>query len=41
MDIKLTDISVSRRHAKLYLDQKTNQFLVEDYGSKFGTLIFI
>ena len=36
-DIRITDISVSRRHAYLSLDQG-DLFLI-DNGSKFGTLV--
>ena len=40
-DVRITDISVSRQHARIYLDPLTDQFVVEDSGSKFGTLLFI
>jgi hypothetical protein len=36
-DIRITDISVSRFHACLKL--KKNEFWIEDYTSKFGSLI--
>lgn len=36
-DVRISDISVSRSHAKIsYKDKK---FLLEDTGSKFGTLV--
>jgi len=36
-DIKISDISVSRKHAKL--KYHNNSFYLEDLGSKFGTLV--
>ena len=36
-DIKLSDISVSRQHAKVKFSNGT--FYIEDVNSKFGTLI--
>jgi predicted component of type VI protein secretion system len=36
-DLKISDISVSRSHAKIYLKDKN--FHLEDTGSKFGTLV--
>jgi hypothetical protein len=36
-DIRISDISVSRTHAKIYL--KNGKYYVEDTGSKFGTLV--
>jgi hypothetical protein len=36
-DVKISDISVSRSHAKIYLKDKN--FYLEDMGSKFGTLV--
>lgn len=38
-DMKIADISVSRVHA--YIRVKNNKIIVEDNGSKFGTLIKI
>jgi pSer/pThr/pTyr-binding forkhead associated (FHA) protein len=35
-DIKISDISVSRSHARLYLDE--SDFYIKDLKSKFGTL---
>jgi hypothetical protein len=40
-DVRITDISVSRSHARIYLDEKKKKFIIEDNGSKFGTLLFI
>jgi hypothetical protein len=40
-DVRITDISVSRSHARIYLDEKRNKFILEDDGSKFGTLLFL
>lgn len=37
-DIRVTDISVSRFHAKINMSE-TGEFYVEDNRSKFGTLI--
>jgi pSer/pThr/pTyr-binding forkhead associated (FHA) protein len=40
-DIRVTDISVSRFHAKInYCDEKGEYFL-EDNNSKFGTLVLV
>jgi hypothetical protein len=36
-DVRISDISVSRIHSKIYL--KDNQFMLEDCGSKFGSLV--
>jgi pSer/pThr/pTyr-binding forkhead associated (FHA) protein len=36
-DVRISDISVSRSHAKITFKDK--QFLLEDTGSKFGTLV--
>jgi len=38
--VRVTDISVSRFHAKIKKSSKGN-FMVEDNGSKFGTLSLI
>ena len=38
-DMKIADISVSRTHS--YLTVRDNKLLVEDNGSKFGTLVKI
>lgn len=38
-DMKIADISVSRTHS--YLKVKDNKLVVEDNGSKFGTLVKI
>lgn len=35
-DVRISDISVSRSHAKIYMKDK--KFFLEDTGSKFGTL---
>lgn len=37
-DIRVTDISVSRFHAKINMSE-AGEFFVEDNRSKFGTLI--
>jgi pSer/pThr/pTyr-binding forkhead associated (FHA) protein len=36
-DVRISDISVSRTHARIYLKDK--RYYLEDTGSKFGTLI--
>ena len=36
-DIRITDISVSRSHARIFM--KEDKFFMEDLGSKFGTLV--
>ena len=36
-DVRISDISVSRTHARIYL--KENNYYLEDTGSKFGTLV--
>ena len=38
-DIRVTDISVSRFHARINRDPNNGHFYVEDNKSKFGTLI--
>ena len=38
-DLRINDISVSRCHAKIKLEN--NKFLLEDNSSKFGTLVHI
>jgi len=38
-DMKIADISVSRTHSYLYV--KNGKLIVEDNGSKFGTLVKI
>ena len=38
-DMKIADISVSRTHSFLHI--KNNRLIVEDNGSKFGTLVKI
>jgi pSer/pThr/pTyr-binding forkhead associated (FHA) protein len=40
VDIRVTDISVSRFHAKI-VESEAGDFYVEDNHSKFGTLIQI
>ena len=40
-DIKINDISVSRRHARLNFDFDNKSLLITDLNSKFGTLILI
>jgi predicted component of type VI protein secretion system len=37
-DIRLTDISVSRKHSKFFM--QNGRCLVKDLSSKFGTLLF-
>ena len=36
-DVRISDISVSRIHSKIYLKDKN--FMLEDCGSKFGSLV--
>jgi len=36
-DVRISDISVSRIHSKIFF--KDNQFVLEDCGSKFGSLV--
>jgi len=36
-DVRISGISVSRTHARVYM--KNNKFMLEDKGSKFGTLV--
>lgn len=36
-DVRISDISVSRSHARIYFKDK--KFILEDTGSKFGTLV--
>jgi len=36
-DLRISDISVSRLHAKIYM--KNNRYILEDLSSKFGTLV--
>lgn len=36
-DLRISDISVSRQHAKIFM--KNNKFYMEDLKSKFGTLV--
>ena len=36
-DVRISDISVSRTHAKISFKDK--RFILEDTGSKFGTLV--
>jgi len=39
VNIRITDISVSRLHAKItYID---NEFYISDWNSKFGTLVLL
>lgn len=38
-DIRVTDISVSRFHARINRNIITGEFYVEDNNSKFGTLV--
>ncbi|EGR30176.1 hypothetical protein IMG5_139130 [Ichthyophthirius multifiliis] len=40
-DIKVSDISVSRQHAQLFYDNKTNQIFIKDKNSKFGSLVLM
>ena len=40
-DIRVTDISVSRFHAKINRSPTTGEYFVEDNKSKFGTLLQI
>lgn len=36
-DLRISDISVSRLHARIFL--KDNNYIIEDLSSKFGTLV--
>ena len=36
---KISDISISRVHAKIYL--KDDNIIIDDLGSKFGTLLLV
>lgn len=36
-DLRISDISVSRLHAKIFM--KNNNYYIEDLSSKFGTLV--
>jgi hypothetical protein len=36
-DVRISDISVSRLHAKIFM--KNNNYIIEDLSSKFGTLV--
>ncbi len=36
-DLRISDISVSRQHAKIFLHD--NKYIIEDLSSKFGTLV--
>lgn len=36
-DLRISDISVSRLHAKIFM--KDNKYIIEDLSSKFGTLV--
>lgn len=36
-DVRITDISVSRSHARICFDG--HKFMIEDESSKFGTLV--
>ena len=38
-NVRITDISISRLHSKLYC--KNGQIYIDDQGSKFGTLVAI
>ena len=38
-NIRLSDVSVSRNHAKITFSN--GEFYLEDFGSKFGTLVLI
>jgi hypothetical protein len=38
-DVRLSDISISRHHANLYISK--NDFYIEDNDSKFGTLMLL
>jgi pSer/pThr/pTyr-binding forkhead associated (FHA) protein len=38
-DIRVTDISVSRFHARINRSLTTGEYFVEDNKSKFGTLV--
>ena len=38
-DLRISDISVSRLHARIFL--KDNKYIIEDLSSKFGTLVLV
>lgn len=40
-DIRVTDISVSRFHAKINFCEEKGQYFLEDNNSKFGTLVLV
>ena len=40
-DIRVTDISVSRFHAKMNYIEETGEYFLEDNNSKFGTLVLV
>jgi pSer/pThr/pTyr-binding forkhead associated (FHA) protein len=40
-DIRVTDISVSRFHARINYDDELGEYFLEDNNSKFGTLIMV
>ena len=40
-DIRVTDISVSRFHAKINFCEETGNYFLQDNNSKFGTLVMV
>ena len=40
-DIRITDISVTRKHAFININNKTNELFIKDNSSKFGTLVYL
>lgn len=40
-EVRISDISVSRLHAKINFDSTTNDFLLYDNNSKFGSLVLL
>ena len=37
--LQMSDVEVSKEHAKVFYDEKSNEYLVQDLGSKNGTFI--
>ena len=40
-EVRISDISVSRLHAKINFDSSSNEFLLYDNNSKFGSLVLL
>ena len=38
-DVRIADVSISRWHATISFSEENSQFIIEDHGSKFGTLV--